>query len=229
MFSCFFETNNLCKNSKRSKESTRSIFARADLEQSAASKRVFEASPTRDARGTPSRATNDLFPRAHSDLEGDRVRRCAHVRASGRGALAGRGIRSRRAERSTISPTWFPGNFLSAADRLGRTERHGRPRDADSRGVVREVRVCGAAGARAESATDRRGREGPEEPMGASPRRARADAVRTPAFSKKPKRTLESAFRSTKKRSTKKTARARFFSRERPSRARLVAARASLD
>lgn len=169
----------LCKNSKRSKESTRSIFARADLEQSAASKRVFEASPTSDARGTPSRATNDLFPRAHSDLEGDRVRRCAHVRASGRGALAGRGIRSRRAERSTISPTWFPGNFLSAADRLGRTERHGRPRDADSRGVVREVRVCGAAGARAESATDRRGREGPEEPMGASPRRARADAVRT--------------------------------------------------
>ena len=186
MFSCFFETNNLCKNAKEALGVDPFHFRASGSRESAASERVFEASPTSDARGTPSRATNDLFPRAHSDLEGDRVRRCAHVRASGRGALAGRGIRSRRAERSTISPTWFPGNFLSAADRLGRTERHGRPRDADSRGVVREVRVCGAAGARAESAES----AGPEEPMGASPRRARADAVRTPAFSKKPKRTL---------------------------------------
>ena len=68
----------------------------------------------------------------------------------------------------------FPGNFLSAADRLGRTERHGRPRGSDSFRMVREVRVGGAAGARPESLTGRRGREGKAEPMGASPRRNRA-------------------------------------------------------
>jgi hypothetical protein len=47
-----------------------SFFARANLERERTRpKRVFEASPTSDAQRTPSRATNDLLPRAHSDLE----------------------------------------------------------------------------------------------------------------------------------------------------------------
>ena len=72
----------------------------------------------------------------------------------------------------------FPGVFeATASDRLGRTERHGRARGADSRGVVREVRDGGVTGARAEFVANVRVAR-PTEPMGASGPRARPrDAV----------------------------------------------------
>ena len=181
-----------------------SFFARANLERERTRpKHVFEASPTSDAQRTPSRTTNDLLPRAHSDLEaialGGVRSRARPVAAPSRVGGSARGEPNVPLSRPRVSREFFErGRY-----RLGRTERHGRPRGSDSRGVVREVRVGGAAGARAESLTGRRGREGPAEPMGASPRRARA-RCRSDSF---PKAKNERLCVSRAKRCSKKTRR----------------------